>query len=79
MCGKYFSAETNYFVALRHVTEAKCNGRICHLEVSTEDKDFHAGVDCVQIKETRGNCSCETYGDSERLARDKTTQTTRGW
>ncbi|KAI5710020.1 hypothetical protein M8J76_002957 [Diaphorina citri] len=43
------------------ITQHKCNGVTCHLEVATDSKTAHAAIDCKQKTDIIANCTCSLY------------------
>ncbi|KAL1456863.1 hypothetical protein WDU94_001553 [Cyamophila willieti] len=48
------------YINFMRISSARCNGATCHLEVGTDNVNWHAGVDCTQ-KGTAAACSCIVY------------------
>ncbi|KAL1449542.1 hypothetical protein WDU94_002038 [Cyamophila willieti] len=47
------------------ITEAKCNGTTCHVEISTNSEWYHTGLDCIQ-NGTTASCVCQPYEKVKR-------------
>lgn len=63
MCGKTYTPNIYYNITFNGVADQFCDGNRCHLEVATDNSDFHAGVDCFEKSGGGGvaTCTCIIY------------------